>query len=372
MINSFDYLDDLKKIYPSIINSIQKVLKSGNLILGPQVELFEKKFSNFLGTKYGLGVGNCTDAIYISLKALKIGLGDEVITVANTAIPAITAIVNTGASPRFVDVGKDYLIDCNKISSAINNKTKAIIAVHLYGQTCDMKQIIKIAKKYKLKIIEDCAQSTGSKYYNKISGTLGDVGCFSFYPTKVLGAYGDGGFISTNDNNLYQKMKRIRYMGIETYKNKNKNKYYAKEHGTNSRLDEIQAAILNIKLKKINQYIRKRQENAEQYYLNLHDSGLVLPVQNKNNSNVFYEYVVRHKNRKKIISFLKKKKINVKITYPYPIHKMKVYKKYNNKKENLKNTEKYSKEIFSLPTYPSLKTIQIKKICKEIKNCLKK
>ena len=178
MIKNFDYLRDLKKNYTSVIKALNKVLMSGNLILGPEVEKFEKNFSKFLGVKYGVGVGNCTDAIYISLKALNISSGDEIITVANTAIPTITAIVNSGAIPRFVDVDKDYLIDCDKIEAAINKNTKAIIPVHLYGKTCNMKGITKIAKKYNLKIIEDCAQSTGSVYYGNKSGSFGDLGCF--------------------------------------------------------------------------------------------------------------------------------------------------------------------------------------------------
>ncbi len=220
-IKNFSYIEDLKKNYSSILNSINKVLYSGSLILGPEVEKFEKNFSNFIGTRYGIGVGNCTDAIYIALKALNIKKGDEVITVANTAIPTITAIINSGAHPKFVDVNKNYLIDPKKIIMAINKKTKAIIPVHLYGKTCDMKEILKIAKKYKLKIIEDCAQSTGSTYFRKKSGSFGDVGCFSFYPTKILGAYGDGGFITTNNRSLWKKMRRIRYMGIELKKKQN-------------------------------------------------------------------------------------------------------------------------------------------------------
>ena len=375
MIKNFDYLKDLQEIYPTLIKSISTVLKSGKLILGPEVEKFEKNFSKFLGVKYGVGVGNCTDAIYISLKALNIGNGDEVITPANTAIPTVTAIVNSGASPRFVDVGKDYLIDCNKIKLAINKKTKAIIPVHLYGQTCNMNEIIKIAKKHKIKIIEDCAQSTGSKYYNKKSGSFGDTGCFSFYPTKVLGAYGDGGFISTNNKKTYEKIKKIRYMGIELNKksnNKYVNQYYAQIHGTNSRLDELQAAILNLKLRRINKYIRVRQKNAKLYHSILKNSELILPQEDKKNFNVFYEYVVRHKNRKDIMKKLSKENISLKITYPYPIHKMTAYKNYYDKKNRLANVEKYSKEIFSLPIYPGIQAFQIKKICKMIKNYLNK
>ena len=356
MINSFDYLKNIKKNKNKFLNSFKRVLESGNLILGPEVKKFESQFTKFIGTKYGVGVGNCTDAIYISLKALDIGTGDEVITTANTAIPTITAIVNTGAKPKFADVGSDYLIDPFKIQNLITKKTKAIIPVHLYGQTCNMREIIKISKKYKLKIIEDCAQSTGSKLYNKKSGSFGDLGCFSFYPTKVLGAFGDGGFITTDNKNLYKKIRNLRYMGIETNKDSNhkyKNKYYAYYQGTNSRLDEIQAAILSIKLKKIKTLISSRQNSAKIYLKNLYQTDLILPKKDYKRFDVFYEFVVRHKKRDKIMKILKSKKINLKITYPYPIYKMEPYKNYGNKKE-LQNTEKFSKEIFSLPVYPGI------------------
>jgi aminotransferase EvaB len=372
MIKSFDYLKDIKKIKKELLNSFNRVLKSGSLILGPEVLKFEKNFSRFVGTKYGIGVGNCTDAIYISLKALNIGKGDEVITTANTAIPTITAIVNSGAKPKFVDVDADYLINPNKIIKLITKKTKAIIPVHLYGQTCNMEKILKISNRFNIKIIEDCAQSTGSKILNKKSGSFGDVGCFSFYPTKVLGAFGDGGFITTNNEKLYKKIRNLRYMGIETNQNSSlryKNLYYAYEQGTNSRLDEVQAAILNIKLKKINESIKTRQDNAQIYFKNLESTDLILPYKNEKNFNVFYELVARHKKRDRIMNYLKKNGINLKITYPFPIYKMKPYKSYGLKKM-LKNTEKYSNEIFSLPVYPGITKNEIIKICTTIKRII--
>lgn len=372
MINSFDYLKDIKKDKNKFLNAFKRVLESGNLILGPQVDNFERQFKKFIGTKYGVGVGNCTDAIFISLRALNIGTGDEVITAANTAIPTITAIVNSGARPKFADVGSDYLIDPLKIEKLITKKTKAIIPVHLYGQTCNMKEILKITKKYKIKIIEDCAQSTGSKIQNKKSGSFGDLGCFSFYPTKVLGAFGDGGFITTNNKNLYKKVRNLRYMGIETNKDskqKYKNKYYAYYHGTNSRLDELQAAMLIIKFKKIKSSINIRRNNANIYSKYLSQTDLILPKKDYKRFDVFYEFVVRHRSRDKIIKILKSKGINLKITYPYPIHKMEAYKGYINQKK-LHNTENFSKEIFSLPVYPGITKKQIIKICDNIKKLI--
>jgi len=370
MIKPWDYINEYKKIKSKIIKSIDSSLSSGFLILGPQLDLFEKKFSKFIGTKFGLGVGNGTDAIFIALRALNIGKGDEVITVSNTAVPTVTAIVNTGARPRFVDVNENYLMSCNKIESAINKNTKAIVPVHLYGQTCNMTEILKIKKKYNLKIIEDCAQSTGAMYKKKKSGSFGDIGCFSFYPTKILGAYGDAGFLTTNNIKLYNKMRRIRLMGMESNirsKSKFNKKYYAVEHGTNSRLDEVQASILNVKLGFIKYYISRRRQIAKIYNDNLKQTGLVLPREMNDNFHVYYQYVVAHDNRDKIIKKLLKKNIYLNITYPYPIHKMRPYKIFFQKKyEKLSKTENFASQIFSLPTYPSIKDNSVEKIIKEI------
>lgn len=370
MIKNFNYLQILEPIKKKLENKFTSVLNSGNLILGPNVKKFEKDFSKYLGVKYGLGVGNCTDAIFIALKAFDIGPGDEVITVSNTAIPTITAIVNTGASPVFVDVDKNYLMDVNHIEKKINKKTKAILPVHLYGNVCDMKKILSISKKYNLKVVEDSAQATGSSYNGKKAGSIGDIGCHSFYPTKILGGFGDGGFISTNNKNLYIKMKKIRFMGIDSNQNYKYylNYYNASIHGTNSRLDEIHASLLSVKLKKLSLYIKTRQKNAKLYDYYLKGLDLILPE--KNSNTVLYEYVVRHKKRNLILDYLKNQNIFLKITYPIPIHKMKPYKKYLHKNLDLRNTEKFAKEIFSLPVYPGIKLIEIKKICKNLRDVL--
>ena len=215
MIKVWDYLKEYELLRDEILSAVDDVFKGGTLIFGPRLEEFEEKFSKYHDCKFGIGVGNCTDAITIALKAFDIGSGDEVITTSNTAVPTVTAIVNTGASVKFIDINKYSLIDVSKIENFINEKTKAIVPVHLYGQMCEMDEIIKIAKKHNLKIIEDCAQSHGATYKNKKAGSIGDIGCFSFYPTKIFGAYGDGGFITTNDEELYDRMKRIRFLGME-------------------------------------------------------------------------------------------------------------------------------------------------------------
>ncbi len=358
MIKVWDYLPEYKKYRKSFLNAIDEVFKSSTLIFGPKLNKFEDNFKKYIGVKYGLGVGNGTDALYIAMKALNIGTGDEVITTSNTAVPTVTAIVNAGAIPVFVDVNDYYLINTNLIAKKITKKTKAIIPVHLYGQSCEMDEINKIAKKNNLYVIEDCAQSHGAEYKKKKTGSLGNIGCFSFYPTKILGSYGDAGFITTNDKKLFEKMMRIRFLGMERKKMSSghwNGKYYAVEHGTNSRLDEIHAAILLIKLKNLEKNIKKRRQIAKRYYKELKNTGLLLPEENKKNKHAYYIYVVQHKKRNKIMSELVKKNIHLNISYPWPIHIMKAYKKYAlRSSKDLKKTNFFSKKIFSLPMYPEL------------------
>jgi len=362
MIKSWDYKKEYNHLKKDILRAVDTVLKSGNLFFGNELSKFEKNFLKINDSKYGVAVGSGTDAIYLSLKALNIGRNDEVITVANTAIPTVSAIRNTGASVKFIDVGKDYLIDVSKIEKSITKKTKAIIPVHLYGQSCDMENLIKIGKKYNVKIIEDCAQAQGATFKKKKVGALGITGCFSFYPTKILGAYGDGGFITTNDRKLYLKIRRLRFYGMEQMDSSKwwNKKYFAVENGTNSRLSEIQASILNIKIKYINEFIKKRRKIAKMYDNGITNSEIIKPFENKNNKHVYHLYVVTSNNRDSILKIMKKNKINLGIQYPYPIHKMLAYQ--NSKYTNLDNTEKFSKRIFSLPIYPTLEEQKIKKI----------
>ena len=367
MIKSWDFTNEYKYLKKDILKSINKILKNGNLFFGKELSEFEKKFLKKNKSKYGIGVASGTDALYLSLKALNIGKNDEVITVANTAIPTVSAIINTGATVKFVDVGDDYLIDVKKIEKSITNRTKAIIPVHLYGQSCDMDGITKIAKKYKIKIIEDCAQAQGAKFKNKKVGTFGITGCFSFYPTKILGAYADGGFITTNNIKIYQKVRRLRFYGIEQIDSTKwwNNKYFAVENGTNSRLGEIQAGILNIKHKYLNKWIKRRREIAQLYNNNIKNINLKLPQENLKNFHVYHLYVVAHKKRDLILKKMKKNNIFLGIQYPYPIHKMLAYKKLTKINSNhLKKTEIFSKQIFSLPIYPTIENSKIKKIIK--------
>ena len=377
MIKPWSYTDEYKNLRKKILNSIDKTLNSGELFFGKQLNKFEKNFLKYNKLKYGVAVGSGTDALIIALKTLGIGNNskDEVITVSNTAIPTVSAIRSAGAKAVFVDVGSDYLMDVNKIEKKINKNTRAIVPVHLYGQACNMERICAIAKKNNLKIVEDCAQAQGAKINDKYVGSFGDLGCFSFYPTKILGAYGDGGFISTSSKKLYQKARRIRFYGIEQLNNKNKfnKKYYANEHGINSRLDEIHASILNIKLSKVNYYINKRKKLAKLYSNELKNTELKLPIEKKNYSHVYHLYTVYHPKRDLILKELKKKNIKIKIYYPFPIHKMKAYGKLKNKKKiKLEKTEKMSKGIFSLPLYPELKYKKAYKFAKILRKIITK
>ena len=373
MIKTWSYIEEYKVLRKKILKSIDVALKSGQIFFGKELQKFEKKFIKDNNLKYGVAVGSGTDALYIALLGLGIKQGDEIITVSNTAIPTISAIKTCGAKARFVDIGSDYLINTDNIEKYISKNTKAIIPVHLYGQACDMEKICKIAKKYKLKIIEDCAQAQGAKFKNEYVGSFGDAGCFSFYPTKILGAYGDGGLISTNSINLYNKVKRIRFYGIEQNNKKNKfnNKYYANEYGTNSRISEMQSSILNLKLPKVNYWIKQRRKLAKIYSQELKDTSLKLPIENINCKHVFHLYVVYHPKRDKIIKKLKENNIQVNINYPFPIHKMKAYKnKVLNKSNYLPITEKMANGIFSLPLYPKLKKTDVFKVSRVIKKIL--
>ena len=354
------YLGEYKKHKKKISKIIDRVFSSGNLILSKEVKNFEFNFSKFTKNKYGIGVNSGTDALQIALMSLGVKSDDEIITVSNTAVPTISAIVSINAKPIFVDVNEDdYLIDTSKIENKINKKTKAIIPVNLYGQSANYLKINGIAKKYNLKIVEDCAQSVGAYHRNKPSGSYGDLSAFSFYPTKNLGAYGDGGMIVTNNKKLYLECKKLRKYGMEKL-------YYSERHGINSRLDEVHAAILNYKLKKLKSDITKRRKIAEVYNKNLNCKDLILPKESKFNYHTYYNYVVRHKHRKKIMDYLKKNNIFCNITYPFPIHTMRGYRNLLTNINDLKITEKLSKQIFSLPMYPELKMSQIEKIIKVI------
>jgi len=347
-IKVWSYLQEYAQDKEEILKAVEEVFESGQLILGEKVKAFEKDYAAYCGVKYGVGVDNGTNAIVLGLYALGIGKGDEVITVSNTAIPTVSAIVTTGATPVFVDINPHtYLMDVTQLESAITYKTKCILPVHLFGQCVDMSPLLDIAHKYRLFVLEDCAQSQGAEYKGRKSGSLSDVSTTSFYPTKILGGYGDGGMVNTNSNELEQKLRRLRFYGAEKT-------YYAIEHGYNSRLDEVQAAILLTKLPKLDQYIDRRREIAEIYNKLLQDTALILPKEERYGKHAYYLYVVRHPQRDLIMSKLRENNIFVNISYPWPIHTMTGYAYLGYREGDLPETEAAAKEIFSLPMYPTL------------------
>lgn len=347
-VRVWSYLKEYASTKEEILKAVEDVFESGQLILGAKGKLFEQAYAEYCGVNYGVGCDNGTNAISMALLAVGVMPGDEVITVANTAIPTVSAIVTIGATPVFVDINPHtYLMDVTKVESRITEKTKCILPVHLYGQCVDMDELISLARKYKLAIVEDCAQAQGAEYKGYKAGSMSNASTTSFYPTKILGAYGDGGMVITNDIEVEKKLRRLRFYGAEKT-------YYAIEHGYNSRLDEVQAAILLTKLPHLNQYIKRRREIADLYNELLKDTGLILPKEAEYGKHAYYLYVVRHPRRDYIIDSLKSHGIFVNISYPWPIHLMTGYKYLGYNEGDLPQTELVAKEIFSLPMYPTL------------------
>lgn len=364
MIGVWSYEKEYQQYSDDILKIVDKVFKSNRLILGKFGESFENNMAQYLNTGFGVGVNSGTDALFLALKTLGIKDGDEVITVSNTAVPTVSAIVSAGAKPVFVDINEsDFLMNIERVEAVITKKTKVILPVHLYGQCVDMDNLNLIAKKYNLSVLEDCAQSTGATYKNKQSGVLGDISAFSFYPTKILGGYGDGGMIFCKDKTTQKNLKSLRMYGMEGVYNSN-------QHGYNSRLDEVQAGILDYKLRLLDTWVKRRREIAHIYNKLLEDTGLILPIENEDNYHAYYLYVVRHKNRDEIIKKLKEKRIFLNVSYPYPIHTMKAYQNFGYKQGDFPITERLSTEIFSLPMYPNLTNKEVDFICQTIKDIL--
>lgn len=358
-----------KSIKKEIDSAIKRVLDGGVFIGGQEVEKLEEEIAKFCGVKYAIGVNSGTDALFLSLKALGIGRGDEVITTPFTFIATAEIIANLGAKPVFVDIEpKTFNIDVSKIKKAITKKTKAIIPVHLFGQMADMSEIMRIAKKYKLYVIEDAAQAIGAEYKGRKAGTMGDFGCFSFFPSKNLGAYGDGGMVITNNKKLAEKIRLLRNHGSSS-----KEKYLNLILGTNSRLDAIQAAILRVKLKYLKKWNEKRLKIAKYYNRNLKGvEDIRIPEILPNRIHIFHQYTIRTKYRDQLKKFLEKNKIPTMIYYPLPLHLQPAFKYWGYKKGDFPKAEKISKEVLSLPIYPELKKEEQNFIIKKIKEFYEK
>lgn len=352
-----------KKVKKEIDLAVKNVLDNAVFIGGKEVENFEKEFAKFCSVKYSLSVNSGTDALFLSLKALDIKEGDEVITTPFTFIATAEAIINCNAKPVFVDIDDTFNIDVSKIEKVITKKTKAIIPVHLFGQTSNMDEILKIAKNYKLFIIEDSAQAVGAEYKGKKAGTIGDLGCFSFFPSKNLGAMGDGGMITTNDRRLADRIKLLKNHG-SSFKDKYKNLII----GYNSRLDSIQATILRIKLKYLNNWNKKRRDIADYYNKGLKGVGdIFLPIIKEDRNHTFHQYTIKTKKREKLREYLKKEGTPTMIYYPFPLHLQPALKYLDYSKGDFPITERVSKEVLSLPIYPELGKEEQDLIIKKIK-----
>lgn len=337
-----------------ILEAISRVYDNGPYILGPEVGAFEDEFASYNQIDNCVGVGSGTDALILAMRALGIGFGDEVITVAHTALATASAILQTGAMPVLIDIEEAfYTLDPKKIEAAVSEKTKAIIPVHLYGQPCDMDAIMAIAKKYNLKVIEDCAQAHGALYKERIVGTIGDIGCFSFYPTKNLGGIGDGGAIVTRDASVASCVKQMRQYGWD------ENRLGQFPAGI-SRLDELQAAVLRVKLKYLDRNNQKRRILAQGYREYLSDRHFILPLERADCEHVYHLFVVRSQHRHEDIQQLSQNGIEAGIHYQYPVHHHPGYKnKIRISPEGLDLTNMVADEILTLPLYPELDFEQV-------------
>lgn len=364
MIKVWDYLRELEAEQGEILDAIGQVLHSGMLILGENVRGFEREFAAYCGVRGGVGVNSGTDALFLALKALGVGAGDEVITVANTAVPTVSAIEAAGARARFVDIDpRTYLMDTADLERAVTKRTKCLLPVHLFGQCVDMAAATAVAEKHGLKIVEDCAQAHGARQGGKVAGSMSHLSCFSFYPTKILGGYGDAGMILASNEELEARCRRLRFYGMER-------QYLALEQGYNSRLDELHAAILRGKLKHLDAYIARRRELAALYRAELAGTPLALPREAEGNFHGYYLFVCRHPRRDFILQYLREREIVLNVSYPWPIHTMPAYAHLGYKTGDLPETEAAAKEIFSLPMYPSLADEQALETCRVLRQAL--
>lgn len=336
-----------------------EVLRSGWYILGKELEAFESDFSEYVGAKYCAGVACGLDALWIAFRVLGIGPGDEVIVQGNTYIASVMGISINGAKPVMVEPDEYFNLDASKIEEKITERTKAVLVVHLYGQASQMDQICKIARKHHLKIVEDCAQSHGACYDGKMTGAFGDIGCFSFYPSKNLGAFGDAGAIVTDDPDLDRKVRIFRNYGSEK-------RYHNKVVGANSRLDELQAGLLRVKLRHLEALTKEREAICEKYLSGIKNTAILLPKVRNGASAVWHQFVIRCGERDRLKEYLKNCQIDSIIHYPIPPHLSEAYQYLGLKKGSLPVTEQYAQEVLSLPLYNGMTLEE----CQYVIDCL--
>jgi len=330
-----------------------EVLRSGWYVLGKEVAEFEKEFAAYCGAKYCVGLASGLDALWIAFRVLGIGEGDEVIVQGNTYIASVMGITINGATPVFVEPDAFYNIDVTKIEEKITERTKAILVVHLYGQASNMTEIMRLAEKYNLRVVEDCAQSHGAKWNGKMTGTFGDVGCFSFYPSKNLGAFGDGGAVVINDEVLDKKFRVFRNYGSEK-------RYHNMIIGANSRLDEMQAALLRVRLSHLDEINAERADIAAAYTAAINNEKVLLPQIRTGASSVFHQYVVRTDDRDKFMNYLQDRGIGTIIHYPIPPHLAEAYQYLGYEEGAYPITEAYADTVLSLPMYTGMTQEEIK------------
>lgn len=321
-----------------------EVLRSGWYVLGKEVASFEEEFAAYTGAKYCVGLASGLDALWIAFRVLGIGSGDEVIVQGNTYIASVMGVTINGATPVFVDPDEYFNIDASKIEEKITDRTKAILVVHLYGQASNMKPIMELARKYNLKVVEDCAQSHGAKFQGKMTGTFGDIGCFSFYPSKNLGAFGDAGAIVTDNPQIAEDVRVFRNYGSEK-------RYYNKVVGTNSRLDELQAGLLRVRLSHLKELTEEREEICRNYLNKIANHKIEVPKVREGATTVWHQFVIRCKERDQLMKWLDEREIGTIIHYPIPPHLSEAYDYLGLQKGSLPITEKCADEVLSIPLY---------------------
>lgn len=346
-IQSFDYLRSLDSVEEEVLTAVRRVLRSQRLILGPETESFESEFAAWVGAGFAVGVSSGTTALHLALAALDVGPGDEVVTVANTCAPTVAAIRLRGAVPVFVDVREDDLMmDVAQVEHRITPKTRCILPVHLWGQTVDLTALLAVAERYDLPVVEDCAQAHGSSWEGRRVGTLGTMGCFSFYPTKNIGAYGDAGAVVTDDAALTARLRRLRMYGYD-------GSPISREEGFNARINEIQAAILRVKLRVYPDWLARRLAAARTYDDALASSRVKRPVVDSRARSSYHQYVIRTDERDRLATYLAEHGIQTGIHYPIPIHHMPAYRSFA-PPESLSVTERACRRILSLPIHENL------------------
>ncbi len=321
-----------------------EVLRSGWYVLGKEVSSFEEEFAAYTGGKHCIGLASGLDALWIAFRVLGIGKGDEVIVQGNTYIASVMGITINGATPVFVEPDEYFNIDASQIEEKITEKTKAILVVHLYGQASDMDTIMETARKHNLRVVEDCAQSHGARFRGKMTGTFGDIGCFSFYPSKNLGAFGDGGAIVTDDSSIADDVRIFRNYGSEK-------RYYNKVVGTNSRLDELQAGLLRVRLSHMQELEEEKRIICSRYLAELCHPDIILPDTREGATHIWHQFVIRTEQRQELIDYLNRKEIGTIIHYPIPPHLSEAYQYLNVCRGSLPVTEHYAETVLSIPLY---------------------